>query len=143
MKKFIPFLITALVALSLAISGCRTNNNPVTNQVKIIGKWTMISSTTSTTGTITSNTSGNYTANDYHEFKADGTIKIMDNGNTYNGTWTINSNNKLIISGTGPNYYDSFTAGFDLPVLTTNNLKMVYVSTLNGATTTFTLNLAK
>ena len=142
MKRILPFLIMVIVAV-VALSGCQSNTLPTTLQIKIIGKWTMKTSTTSTSGTITGNTAGTYTANDYYDFKADGTINIMDTGVAHNGTWTINSNSKLIISGTGANYLDSFAAGFDLPVLTTNNLQMTNVSTLNGVTTTFTLNLAK
>ena len=132
-----------MVVAVIAFSSCRSNNTPATLQTKIIGKWTMKTSTTTTSGTVNGNTSGTYTASDYYDFKADGTINIMDTGVAHNGTWTINSNNKLIISGTGANYLDPFSAGFDLPVLTANNLQMTYVSTLNGTTTTFILNLAK
>ena len=133
-----------IVVAIIALSGCRQSNTiPTTLQIKIIGKWTMKTSTTSTSGTVSGNTSATYTANDYYDFKADGTIKIMDTGVAHNGTWTINNNSKLIISGTGANYLDSFSAGFDLPVLTANNLQMTNVSTLNGVTTTFTLNLAR
>ena len=131
-----------MVVAVVALSGCRSNNTPATLQTKIVGKWTIKTSTTSTSGTVSGNTSGTYTASDYYDFKADGTINIMDTGVAHNGTWTINSNNKLIISGTG-NYLDPFATGFDIPVLTANTLQLTYASTLNGVVTTFTLNLAK
>ena len=142
MKKLLPFLMIMVVAV-IALSGCRSNNIPQTLQTKIIGKWAMKTGSVSSTGNINISTSGNYTPNDYFDFKADGTINIMDSGGAHSGTWTINNNNKLIISGTGAIYLDSYSAGFDLPVLTANNLQMTYVSTQNGTTTTFILNLAK
>ena len=140
MKRILPFLLMIMVAV-VALSGCRSNT-PATLQTKIVGKWTMKTSTTTTSGTVSGNTSGTYTANDYYKFNADGTINIMDTGVAYNGNWTINSSNKLIITGTGPNYLDSYSA-FDIPVLTANTLQLTYVSTLNGVVTTFTLNFSK
>lgn len=127
----------------VAFSGCESTVIPETPQTKLVGKWEMKTSTVaSTINGVTTNTAGTFTANDYYEFKADGTIKIMDTGTAYTGTWTVNNSNKLIINGTG-NYLNSFASGFDLPILNANNLQLSYVSNLNGIVTVFTLNLTK
>jgi hypothetical protein len=147
MKKTLSITIVVCMTLLIgAFTSCQPAQpiaptpTPQTLAQKIVGKWTMKEAILNSTvqGDNRKDTT-RFTTADYFEFKADGTIAIMETGKPYNGNWTI-TNNKLFITNT--NYID-YSRGFDLPILTANNLQLYYTETNSLSTLEQKLNLSK
>lgn len=131
------YLLTALL-LAIVVTACK--KAPQTTEEKLTGKWTMMTAIGNYTiqGTSHKDTT-TFTANDYFDFKADGSVTIVESNKTYNGNWNI-TNNKLYFSNT--NYID-YTSGFDISVLTRTDLQLFYTEYNYPSILEQKLNLSK
>ncbi|MBC7400649.1 MAG: hypothetical protein H7289_11955 [Mucilaginibacter sp.] len=143
MKKILLGLaITLTITLTYTLTGCR-NLPPITptltTEQKLVGKWTVKNAIGDYT------TQGNnhkdttyFTAADYYDFRADGTITMFMEGVAYTGNWKV-TNGKLKFTNT--NYMEY--ASFDLPILTTTNLQIYLKEVTNITSLEQKLNLTK
>jgi hypothetical protein len=141
MKKLLLLMMVCTIISSVTLTGC---SNPVptpTIESRIVGKWIMKSAigTYSQNGGAPYTLSTTFTASDFFNFKADGTISISETGKTYNGKWKVDAN-RVYISET--NYLD-YAAGLDIKVLTANDFQLYYNEIKPIATSEQTLNLAR
>jgi hypothetical protein len=145
MKKTLSISIAVCITLCIfAFTSCRQSQpvppTPQTSSQKIIGKWIIKEAIGSyTINGVNNKDTTRYTAADYFDFKADGTLAIMETGKPYSGNWNI-TNDKLFITNT---HYMDYAAGFDLPILTTNNLQLYYTESNSFSTLEQKLNLTK
>lgn len=139
MKKLSSILIAVMCLIVVTYSSCRRSNTPGPS-AQITGKWTMQSAIGHYI--VLSNErrdTTKFTASDYMQFKADGTLTISESNVVYNGNWQI-TNNKLLITGTG---YMDFSGGFDILTLTSNQLQIFYKTTDSNSILEQTLNLSR
>jgi hypothetical protein len=143
MKKILLGLAVALtITLTFMLTGC-TNLPQVTpaltTEQKLVGKWTVKTAIGDyTTQGVNHKDTTRFTAADYFDFKADGTITMFMTGVTYTGTWKV-TNNKLKFTNT--NYMDYTT--FDLPILTATDLQIYNKEVTNITSLEQKLNLTK
>ncbi|QQL49354.1 hypothetical protein [Mucilaginibacter ginkgonis] len=131
--------IAVFILLAAVIISCKkVSSVQLAQQQQIIGKWSIKNAIGSYTvlGSNRKDTT-KYTASDYFNFKADGSLTIVETNTTYKGNWKIN-NNKLYITNTG---YIDYASGFDLPVLTATDLQLYYTETNPTNTLEQKLNL--
>lgn len=131
--------MTCTVVVLLALASCKKTNPPSLSD-QIVGKWTMVTAIGNYTvqGYNHKDTTA-FTANDYFDFRSDGTLSIMETEKAYNGKWKI-TGTKLIITETG---YMDYGNGFDLPILTKTDLQIYYTDTTSQSTLELKLNLKK
>lgn len=137
MKKIsqIAFLVVMLAGI-----GCSRNIPTPTIESRITGKWTMKTAVGNyVTLGVPRNATTNFTASDYFDFKADGTLSISETGKTYQGKWKV-VNNRLMISET--NYID-YNNGFEIKSLTTSTFQLYYTETNQTGSLEQWLNLAR
>lgn len=141
MKKLLSSAVLGTVVLAfLSLSSCSKQTDDPTPEEQITGKWTMREAIGSyTMNGMNHKDTTRYTANDYFEFKSDGTLSIIETNTTYNGNWNI-TGGKLYITNTG---YMDYSRGFDLPVLTQSDLQLYYTESANNSTLEQKLNLTK
>ena len=131
MKK-IKYLTLLFLAVSVGFTSCKKDDD----EVSIVGKWgTTKSVNINYTGTIkgSTETETTFTAEDYIEFKSDGTTILSEDGDTDAGTYTFNNDTqKLSIKFTG----DDESVVFDIKTLTTTDL-VLYTEEIDveGSTT--------
>jgi hypothetical protein len=134
MKKILLSLSIVLsVVLTYTLTGCTnlpTVTPTLTTEQKLVGKWTVKDAIGDYTvhGNNHKDTT-RFTAADYFDFRADGTITIFMEGVAYNGNWKV-TNNKLKFTNT--NYMEY--ASFDLPILTAHDLQ-IYLKEVNTVST--------
>lgn len=138
MKKLLSFV--TITYLLFAVTSCKKSSHAPSTESQLIGKWTMKAAI----GNYTVNGNNHkdttwFTSSDYFDFKADSTISIMETNTAYNGKWKI-VGSKLFITGT--NYMD-YPKGFDLPVLTHNDLQLYYTETDASSSLEQKLNLSR
>jgi hypothetical protein len=139
MKKILLAIILGCSIMgALTLTGCTKQSLQPSQQV--VGKWIMKTAIGNYTvqGTNRADTT-NFTSSDYFDFKADGTLAIMESQQPHNGNWQI-VNNKLYISNTD---YIDYPQGFDLTSLTTTSLQLHYVEANSVSLLEQTLNLGK
>jgi hypothetical protein len=145
MKKTLSITIAICVVLYVCIfTSCQTTPpvtpTPQTLAQKIVGKWTLKEAIGNyTIDGVSNKDTTRFTTADYFEFKADGTLAIIETGKPYNGNWKI-TNNKLFITNTS---YMDYAAGFNLPILTANDLQLYYTESNSFSTLEQKLNLTK
>ncbi|SHE68155.1 hypothetical protein SAMN04488522_101903 [Pedobacter caeni] len=89
-------LFTAMI---FAVQACKKDKNKErekTIQEKILGKWTYVSRTVTTTKPPSIDTNP-AEPGDYMEFRADGKIQVRMNGAERTGNYSINAENKLLV----------------------------------------------
>jgi len=134
-------MIVFSIASIATLTSCQ-KQDPPTIAEQLVGKWTMKTAIGSyvLNGDKTNGTT-NFTADDYFEFKADGTVTIVETNQTYKGNWKI-TNDKLVFTNT--NYMDYAIAGYTIKILTANDLQLYYAEQTNpNASLEQWLNLAK
>ena len=133
-------LLACTVAMTSVLTACTRLSQQPSQSQQILGKWTMQTAigNYTTLGTNHKDTTA-FTPADYFDFKADGTVSIMESAHAYNGNWKI-TNNKLLFTNT--NYVD-FDGGFDITTLTSTRLKIHYFQTDSTSTLDQTLNFSK
>ncbi|MEI9913209.1 MAG: lipocalin family protein [Bacteroidota bacterium] len=124
MKKLLyPFAIISLFAAFLTLTSCEREELEPTTENKLVGKWTFEAAiANSTTYGVNRSDTNWFSADDYFDFKADGTVSIMALGVSYDGTWKI-TGEKLFFTNTG---YVDYTSGFELPILTQSDLQLYH-----------------
>lgn len=140
MKKILtPAVISVFFAAFFTLTSCKKEVDPPMEEL-ILGKWTMNAAIGNYTdyGVYRTDTTW-FTTNDYFDFKADGTVSIVENEVSHNGNWKI-VNNKLIFTNTG---YMDFNGGFDLPILTQSDLQLYYIHEITDHHLEAKLNLKR
>ncbi len=124
MKKLLyPIAISSLFAVFLTLTSCQREELEPPIENKLVGKWTFETAIANhTTYGVNQKDTNWFSADDYFDFKADGTISIMALGVSYDGTWKI-TGEKLFFSNTG---YVDYTSGFELPILTQSDLQLYH-----------------
>jgi hypothetical protein len=141
MKKLIFALVIICTIIGICtLMSCRNQQVVPTVTQRIIGKWTMKTAIGNYTeqGNNRKDTT-RFTAADYFNFKADGTLEILESNVPHNGNWVV-TNNKLYITNT---HYIDYTNGFDLPILTSTNMQLYYTESTNITSLEQKLNFAK
>jgi hypothetical protein len=141
MKKLLLALILGCSIIgALTLTGCTKPALQQDPSQQVVGKWIMKTAIGNYTvqGTNRKDTTS-FTSSDYFDFKADGTLAIMESQQPHNGNWQI-ANNKLYISNTD---YIDYPQGFDLTSLTATSLQLHYVEANSVSTLEQTLNLSK
>jgi hypothetical protein len=95
--------VLLLLALLFSVTACKKDKEPEkTIQEKILGKWTYVSSTVTTTKPPSTDTRP-AEPGDYMDFRADGKLLVRMNAAERAGTYSINTENKLQV---GDEAYD-------------------------------------
>jgi hypothetical protein len=140
-RNIFLLLILCSIGVFTATIGCRRSIVTPNNQTLILGKWTMNTAQGHyVTAGVTRDETTTFKPADYFEFRADGTVTIVENGITYNGKWKIDGSSKIIFSET--NYIDTVT-GFTIKTLTASNLQLFKVETAGSDVSQFTLNFSR
>jgi hypothetical protein len=135
-------LVVCAVIATATLTSCtrQTQQQMQTQSQLIVGKWTLKTALGNyTTQGDNHKDTTQFTTADYFEFKADGTLAIMETGKAYNGNWKI-TNNTLFITNT---QYLDYTNGLDISSLTATDLKLHYVEVTTLSTLEQTLILKK
>lgn len=143
-KLFFALLCVCTLAGTALFTSCNKSVSPQTSQQQIEGKWTIQSAIGYYVMADTSRRDTTYfTASDYVQFNADGTLAIHDSvndpGKTITGKWSI-QNNKLLITESS---YMDYPGGFDISTLTSSNLQLYYKQTDAYTTLEQKLNLTR
>jgi len=137
--KLIAAAIVYVIAFCF-LTGCKKESTKISLQQKLIGKWSMKMAIGSYTvqGNKRSDTT-RFTADDFIDLKANGTLSISEANIIYTGMWNI-IDGKLHIARTG---YMDYANGFDIPVVETNRLQLYYTETNAASLLEQKLNLGK
>jgi hypothetical protein len=141
-KRLTGIIAMGIIAAAFTFTSCKKDNEAIAPKQQITAKWTMESATGiySYMGQSYKDTTY-FTAADYVQFNADGTLAIKEDGEDYTGKWTLDSTNtKLVI--TESDYLD-YNGGFDITKISGSQLQLHYKQTTAGASTEQTLNLKK
>jgi hypothetical protein len=131
----------SVVGVILALASCTQQVIQTTTEQRITGKWTMKTAIGNyTVQGVNRKDTTRFTTADYFDFKANGTLTIVETQKTYSGNWKV-VNNKLVITNT--NYMDYATNGFDIPILTSTDFQLYYTEATSAATLEQKLNLSK
>ncbi|MDQ7948484.1 MAG: hypothetical protein REI78_16080 [Pedobacter sp.] len=141
MKKITKMNMVILMIVAIVIGAGCSNPIPVpTIESRIVGKWTMKTAVGHyVTQGVPLNQTTNFTATDYFDFRADGTLSIAETGKSYQGKWKV-VGNKIIFSET--NYID-YPNGFDIKILTANDFQIYYTETKQISSLEQWLNFAR
>ncbi|GAA4092405.1 lipocalin family protein [Mucilaginibacter panaciglaebae] len=139
-KTLLTLLVAYTITTAAMFTSCTKLSEQPSQSQQILGKWTMQTAIDNytTLGTNQKDTTA-FTSADYFDFKADGTVSIMESTKAYNGKWKI-TNNKLVFTNT--NYVD-FDGGFNITTLTSTRLKIHYFQTDSTSTLDQILNFSK
>ncbi|HTH82685.1 MAG TPA: lipocalin family protein [Mucilaginibacter sp.] len=139
-KITLIFIVAFSVFGALILTGCTKQALQQPTSQQLVGKWIMKTAIGNYTvqGTNRKDTTS-FTSSDYFNFKADGTLAIMESQQPHNGNWQV-VNNKLYISNTD---YIDYPQGFDLTTLTPTSLQLHYVESDALSSLEQTLNLSK
>jgi hypothetical protein len=140
-RKLLLLMMVCTIVSSAMLTSCRNIVPTPTIESRIVGKWTMKTAigTYSQQGSTPYTLSTSFTAADFFDFKADGTVSIAESGKTYNGKWKVSAN-KVYFTET--NYID-FANGLEIKTLTPTDFQLYYTEIKQVATSEQTLNLAK
>lgn len=131
--------LLACLALTTMLTSC-SKSNTLSAEEQLEGKWTMKTAIGHYTVMGSSwNDTTTFTTNDYMRFNADGTLFILESGDTTTGKWKV-ANSKLMITET--NYMD-YPNGFDISTLNSSKLQLHYAETNANNSMDQILNLEK
>jgi len=120
-KLFCSIAFISLFSSFFSLTSCRKEETQTSLQNKIVGKWTMDDAIANQTDYgVTQKDTTRFTANDYFNFNANGTVSIMASGVSYNGNWKLTGDTLMF---TNTNYVD-FTGGFVVITLTQSDMKL-------------------
>ena len=130
----IPLLAAAILISSTLLNSCSKEKGLEkiqTTSDKVSGRWQLFEAVGDYTiqGVSYSETT-RFGADDYIDFRKDGTVHILANGESFGGGWAID-NEKLYVSGTG--YIDN-EVGYDIPVLSATELH-IHRQVIDGTST--------
>jgi hypothetical protein len=138
-KTLLNLMAICAVIFAVTLASCKKDKSQ-SQADKIVGKWylkTAIGDYT-TQGQNHKDTT-TFTSADYYDFKADGSVMLVTDGDSENASWKV-SNSKLIFTNTDQLNY---TGGFDITILTSTTLQLHYHQTDANSTLDQTLNLGK
>ena len=140
-KSTLSLSLICMLTTFAFLTSCTKETAPLNLQQQLVGKWTI----QNVIGNYTVNGSNRkdttyFTAADYIQFNADGTVSINEGANTPTGKWAINAANKLIISETS---YIDCAKGFDISQVTGSRLQLFYTEANSTSNLEQTLNLSK
>ena len=108
-KLFCPIAAILMFVTFLVLTSCKKDQAQPSLENQIVGKWTMDAAIADETDYgVSQEDTTRFTANDYFDFKADGTLSIMATGIPYQGNWKV-TGDTLVFTNT--NYVD-FAGGF-------------------------------
>jgi len=120
-KLFCSIAVISLFSSFLTLTGCRKEEAQTSLQNKIVGKWTFDAAIADQTDYgVTLKDTTLFTADDYFDFNANGTLSIMAAGVSYKGNWKV-TGDTLVFTNT--NYVD-FPGGFVVLTLTQSDLEL-------------------
>ncbi|RYY59745.1 MAG: hypothetical protein EOO05_12295 [Chitinophagaceae bacterium] len=142
-KTGTAFLAIAMLLGVTFLTSCSkdndTNSEP-SNSQQITGTWKLseVVDAYNMMGTPYSETT-EFTDGETMEFKTDGTVVAVVDGDTYTGNWTV-TGNKVFITGTG---LVDFPAGYDIKLLTSADFHLYYKVEDGTVTAERTLKMKK
>lgn len=120
-KLFCPIAAISMFVTCLVLTSCKKDQAQPSMENQIVGKWTIDAAIADLTDYgVSQEDTTVFTANDYFDFKADGTLSIMATGVAYQGNWKI-TGDTLVFTNT--NYID-FPGGFVVLSLDQSDLKL-------------------
>ena len=144
MKKtgtaFMALVMLFGITFFTSCSKDKDENSTPSNSEKITGTWKISAVVDSYTmmGTPYSETR-EFEEGETIQFKTDGTVVAIVDGDTYTGNWTV-TGEKVFITGTG---LVDFPAGYDIAILTTTDFHLYYKIQDATVTAERTLKLKK